>query len=123
MSKSVVRIGRRGKGAESAAGQGRGGREANLLELDTRVELIQALIPIGLEAVNEMLQRQVGQLAGGRYRRDGGVPGYGRWGSQRGSVYLADQKVAIAVPRVRDRRRGQEIPLSAYRALQDPRRA
>lgn len=123
MSKSVVRIGRRGKGVESAAVQGREGREANLLELDARVELIQALIPIGLEAVNEVLQQEVCQLAGERYRREGGVPGYVRWGSQRGSVYLADQKVAIATPRVRNTRRGQEVPLAAYQALQNPRRA
>ena len=123
MSKSVVRIGRRGKGVGWAGEQGREGQEAHLLELDTRVELIQALIPIGLEAVNEVLQREVCQLAGKRYSREGGVAGYARWGGQRGSVYLADQKVAIAVPRVRDTRRGQEIPLSAYQALQDPRRA
>ncbi len=123
MSKSVVRIGRRGKAVEAVCVTGQEGRQANLLELDTRVELIQALIPIGLEAVNEVLQQEVCQLAGKRYRREDGVPGYARWGAQRGSVYLADQKVAIAVPRVRDTRRGQEIPLSAYQALQDPRRA
>ena len=76
----------------------REGREVNLLELDTRVELIQALIPIGLEAVNEVLQQEVCQLAGERYSRVGGVPGYARWGGQRGSVYRADQKVAIVVP-------------------------
>lgn len=123
MSRSVVRIGRRGKGVDAAGGHGREGRAANALELNTRVELIQALIPIGLEAVNEVLQQEVCQLAGERYSRAGGVPGYARWGGQRGSVYLADQKVAIGVPRVRDRRRGQEIPLSAYQALQNPRRA
>lgn len=123
MSKSVVRIGRGGKGAEAAGERGRQRQQANLLELDTRVELIQALIPIGLEAVNELLQQEVCQLAGERYRRAGGVPGYGRWGSQRGSVYLGDQKVAIQALRVRDRRRGQEIPLSGYHALQNPRRA
>ena len=75
MNKSVVRIGRRGKGVESAAVQGREGREANLLELDPRVEMIQALIPIGLEAVNDVLQREVCRLAGARYSRAGGVPG------------------------------------------------
>ena len=123
MSRSVVRIGRRRKGVESAVEAGREGREANRLELDTRVELIQALIPIGLEAVNEVLQQEVCQLAGERYSREGGVPGYARWGGQRGSVYLADQKVSMTVPRVRDKHRGQEIPLSLYQALQDPRRA
>ncbi len=123
MSKSVARIGRRGKRVESAGMAPREGRHVDLQELDVRVELIQALLPIGLEAVNEALQQEVFQLAGERYSRKGGVPGYARWGGQRGSVYLADQKVAIAVPRVRDRRRGQEVPLSAYQALQDPRRA
>ena len=127
MSRSVVRIGRKGKGVESVAVGGPEGRVSGegtkLLALDTRVELIQALIPIGLDAVNELLQQEVCRLAGERYSREGGLPGHARWGRQRGSVYLADQKVAIAVPRVRDTRRGQEVPLSAYQALQDPRRA
>ena len=121
MSKSVVRIGRRGKSAESRAEDALKGRSPGLTELDTRVELIQALIPLGLEAVSEILQQEVGQLVGERYSREGGTPGHTRWGRQRGSVYLADQKVAISVPRVRDRHRGQEVRLSAYQALQDPR--
>ncbi len=121
MSKSVVRIGRRGKSAASRAEDALKGRLPGLTELDTRVELIQALIPLGLEAVSEILQQEVGQLVGERYSREGGTPGHTRWGRQRGSVYLADQKVAISVPRVRDRLRGQEVRLSAYQALQDPR--
>lgn len=123
MSKSVVRIGRGGKGVGVTNVQADAGRQAGVLELDTQVELIQALIPIGLEAVNEVLQQEVCQLAGERYSREGGFPGYARWGSQRGSVYLGDQKVAMTPPRVRDTHRGREIPLSSYQALQDPRRA
>ncbi len=96
MSKSVVRNGRRRKGLASTGVSNREDRHIHLPELDTRVELIQALIPIGLEAVNEVLKQEVSQLAGERYSRGGGVPGYARWGGQRGSVYLADQKVAIA---------------------------
>ena len=37
--------------------------------LETRLSLIQALIPIGLEAVSDVLQQEVGQLAGVRYAR------------------------------------------------------
>ena len=73
MSRSVVRIGRRGKGIELAVEAGREGREANLLELDTRVELIQALIPTGLEAVNEVLQQEVYRLVGEPERQCGGT--------------------------------------------------
>ncbi|HLE36546.1 MAG TPA: transposase [Candidatus Acidoferrales bacterium] len=91
--------------------------------LESRVELIQALIPLGLEAVGEVLQQEVAALTGQRYQRGGGQPGYARWGSQRGSVYLADHKVAIEVPRVRDRGRDQEVPLAAYQSLREPRRA
>jgi transposase-like protein len=85
--------------------------------------MIQALIPLGLKAVNELLQEEVVRLAGERYSREGGVVGLARWGQQAGSVYLADQKLTVSVPRVRDTRRGQEVPLSTYAGLQDARRA
>jgi hypothetical protein len=35
--------------------------------VNVRVELIQALIPLGIMAVHEEIQREVAQLAGGRY--------------------------------------------------------
>jgi len=38
-------------------------------------------------------------------------------------VYLADHKVGIEVPRVRDRGRDQEVPLATYQMLREPRRA
>ena len=117
--KSIVRIGSSGKRSSRACGDA----EAELNALDGRVELIQALIPLGLEAVQELLQQEVTALAGARYQRGGGVPGYGRWGRQPGSVYLADQKVAVSVPRVRDVRRDQEVPLTTYQSLRQPRRA
>jgi transposase-like protein len=85
--------------------------------------MIQALVPLGLKAVNDVLQEEVTLLAGARYSRQGGQPGYARWGGQQGSVYLADQKVSVRVPRVRDTLHEQEIPLSSYAGLQDPRRA
>jgi putative transposase len=117
--KSIVRVGWKGKRNRSAAVVA----AAELNALDARVELIQALIPLGLDAVQELLQQEVTALAGVRYQRTGGVPGYGRWGRQPGSVYLADQKVAMSVPRVRDVRRDQEVPLTTYRGLRQPRRA
>ena len=77
-------------------------REEELDALDTRIALIQALIPLGLDAVAEELQREVTRLAGDRYsRKDTQTPNR-RWGSQQGSVYLADQKVPLSVPRVRN---------------------
>ena len=55
-----------------------------LEDLDTKVALIQALIPLGLEAVLEALEEEVTQLAGARYQRVGRQPGHVRWTKQRG---------------------------------------
>ena len=78
-------------------------------EVDSIVEVIQALIPLGLAAVEEALGQELRRLAGERYQRTGRPPGHVRWGSQPGSVYLLDQKVPLQVPRVRDRRRHCEV--------------
>jgi len=117
--RSIIRVGRVGKGDQAH----RPTRGTKLETVDARVELIQALIPLGLEAVNDVLQHEVTALAGRRYARQDRQVGYARWGAQPGSVYLADQKVGIRVPRVRDRRAGQEVPLTSYQALRQPRRA
>lgn len=89
--------------------------------LDARLAAIQALIPLGLAAVEAELAAEVTRLAGPRYVRQDGRPHPVRWGHQAGSVYLADQKLAIAVPRVRNRQQGTEVPLASYAALQAPR--
>jgi transposase-like protein len=89
--------------------------------LDAQIALIQALIPLGLKAVEETLQAEVIELAGEPYSRQGGHAHYNRWGSQPGSVYLADQKIPVAVPRVRDKHHGCEVRLKSYEGLQQPR--
>ncbi|MDA1081752.1 MAG: ABC transporter permease, partial [Gemmatimonadetes bacterium] len=85
------------------------------------VAMIQALIPLGLQAVEDALQQEVTRLAGPRYAHGDGPSALVRWGGQRGSVFLADQKLAVHVPRVRDRAMGREVPLATYHALQTPR--
>jgi transposase-like protein len=94
-----------------------------LAELAAKVALIQALIPLGLQAVSEALEAEVGALAGPRAGRTGGQPGVVRWGQQPGSVSLADQKLPIPVPRVRDRASNQDVSLTTYHRLQQPRAA
>ncbi len=83
--------------------------------------LIQELIPLGLRAVGEALTQEVAALAGPRYARHDAQPHVVRWGRQRGSIYLADQKVPMTVPRVRDRVAGREVPLATYEQFQRPR--
>ena len=87
-------------------------------KIDTRAELIQMLIPLGLNAVGEELQKEVTRLAGEKYSRQGVTS---RWGEQPGSVYLGDEKFRIEVPRLRDTAKNRELPLRSYSSLQSPR--
>ena len=85
----------------------------------TRVALIQALIP-GLQSVNELLQQEVEQMVGPRYGRQKEERENYRWGQQRGSVYLGEQKLPVEVPRVRNLTTGKEVSLAPYKRLQQP---
>jgi transposase-like protein len=90
------------------------------MDIDVKTELIQALIPLGLWHLKEVLEQEVTALAGERYKRQG-MAGCDRWGKQWGSVYLRDQKVPIQVPRVRNQPEDKEIRLRSYERLQEPR--
>ena len=90
-------------------------------DLNGRIAMIQALIPLGLLAVEEALQQEVEGLVGPWYARGAGRPGHVRWSKERGSVYLLDQKVPVTYQRVRDQRGNTDVPLATYRALQQPR--
>ena len=85
------------------------------LELDTKVELILGLIPLGLMHVEEVLADEVRHLAGDKHARKGEAQVGRRYGANPGSVRLAGQRVAIRVPRVRGER--GEIALRAYQVL------
>ena len=112
-NKRVKRTVKIGKVAPETAGQ--------MEDLDARIEAIQLLIPLGLRAVTEELQQAVEELAGRRYARKESDQPLRRWGSQRGSVYLADQKLPVNVPRVRNVDSDTDVTLAAYQALQRPR--
>jgi len=99
------------------------GETPEVEHLDAKVALIQALIPVGLEAVQDLLEAEVRDLAGARHQRTGRQPGCVRWGQQRGSIYLADQKLPVTHTRVRDRVQNREVALQSYHALQTPRAA
>jgi putative transposase len=85
-------------------------------DLDTKVEMIRSLVPLGLMHVQELLDEEVTALAGERYARKEESSRGRRHGSNPGSVGLAGQRVAVQVPRVRSVH-GSEIPLRSYEAL------
>src|SRR5690242_17135308 len=82
----------------------------------SKLSLIQALIPLGLKAVEESLQEEIAVLVGERYERSQGD--LKRWGSNPGSVFIGGQKTAVRVPRVRNTKTNEEVPLESYHKLQ-----
>ena len=93
-----------------------GREEYGELEVDSKVEMIRALVPLGLMHVHEVLDDEVKALAGERYARKEDLEGGRRHGTNPGTVGLAGQRVPIRVPRVRSMG-GGEIPLRSYEAL------
>ncbi len=122
MGKKVRRIRREGQPSEEVAAT-LAAMPVDVESIDAKVALIQALIPLGLLHVEEGLLQELELLTGPRYQRAGGRPGLVRYGSQPGSVYVADQKLGIRVPRVRDRVHDREVSLTTYQRLQRPRGA
>jgi transposase-like protein len=89
------------------------------MERESRLSMIQALIPLGLKAVEAELQAEIMGIVGGRYERSGDIK---RWGSNPGSLFLGDQKVKVSVPRARNIASNEEIQLATYERLQSSQR-
>src|SRR6266851_10456406 len=114
-----TRVMQTGKGSKNKVREERmQALQENQSVLDSRIELIQQLIPLGLQAVEEELQAEVQRLVGTRYSREQAEQK--RWGSNTGSVFVGEHKVAVRVPRVRDVATQREVPLASYQALQSP---
>ena len=91
--------------------------EYQALEVNPKAELIQALIPIGLMLVSDMLEAEVESLAGKRYSREGGDPNLARHGTNPSSVKLAGQRHPFQVPRIRNTQTKDEVPLKTWQAM------
>ena len=113
--KNVHRIGRRRKSRVMKRMPIMTRQQFEGLDLNSRLSLIQALIPLGMMAVSEELQREVEELAGEPYGRKQDKTRVCRHGSNPGSVKLAGQRVGIEVPRVRNAT--GEVPLESYQRL------
>ena len=91
--------------------------DADEKPIDTQHLLISTLLPYAVKAFIDECEREVIALCGRRYER-----GHenSRWGAQKGSIVLANQKIAIEKPRVR-KKSGDEVQLQTYEDFQDPR--
>ena len=85
--------------------------------IETQHLLISTLLPPAVKAFLVECEKEVEKICGDRYKH--GKTNH-RWGSQNGSIVLANQHVALEVPRVRSKD-GKEIVLQNYQDFQDPR--
>lgn len=87
--------------------------------IDTQHLLISTLLPPAVKMFIEELEKEVDKLCGDRYRHT--ADPHHRWGSQKGSIVLDNQHLAIERPRVRNAATGTEAKLQTYEDFQDPK--
>lgn len=87
--------------------------------IDTQHLLISTLLPPAIKMFIQELEKEVDQLCGERYRHTQNENH--RWGSQKGSIVLGNQHVAIEKDRVRNATTGKEVKLKTYEQFQDPK--
>ena len=85
------------------------------MQLDSKAELIRALIPLGLMHVQELLDMEVTALAGERYARKDQDQKVYRHGNNPGSVRIDGQRHPVVVPRLRNKM--GEVDLPSWNAL------
>ncbi len=68
------------------------------LEVDSKVEMIRALVPLGLMHVHELLDAEVSELAGERYVRKSETVQGRRHGTNPGTVNSRVSEFRSAVP-------------------------
>jgi len=86
--------------------------------IDTQHLLISTLLPSAVKMFIQTLEQEVEQLCGPMYKHT--TTENSRWGSQTGSIILANQHIALERPRVRNTVTGKEVSLSAYEEFQRP---
>lgn len=85
--------------------------------INTQHLLISTLLPPAVKMFIAEIESEVEKICGDRYQH--GKVNH-RWGSQKGSIVLGNQNVALEVPRVRGKD-GSEVKLQTYQDFQDPR--
>lgn len=86
--------------------------------IETQHLLISMLLPENVKAFIRQCEQEVDRLCGPRYQHRKDRENH-RWGSGKGSIVMANQNIAVEVPRVRGK--SGEVPLETYQQFQDPR--
>ena len=89
-------------------------------ELDVKMQALQHHLDISRMLVNDVLEDEVRQYTGQRYKHDKPNNGqYSRWADNRGSIKLGHQRVPIDVPRIYDKENNCNKSLESYGKLRE----
>jgi putative transposase len=91
------------------------------LLFDVAGAIEQTASEAGLRMMKALIDEEVEQLAGDRYRHQPHRQAI-RWGKEEGHLIFAGRKVAMERPRVRSRDSQEELPLRRWNAFAHPRR-
>ena len=69
--KKAVKVGEKSKVKKARVVEVKRLEEYGAMGVDTRISLIQELIPLGLMYIEELLQEEVVRLSGDKYKRNG----------------------------------------------------
>lgn len=84
--------------------------------IESRHLLISMMLPSAVKIFLQELEKEVDELCGAFNKHKAENV---RWGSQKGSIVLGNQHIAMEKARVRDRA-GNEVELKTYKQFQDP---
>ena len=86
--------------------------------IDVKAELLQHHLSLAQILANELLEQEVIDKAGERYSHDKPHDGrYSRWGYNPGSIQIGDQRLKVAVPRIRDNEHQCCVQHERYQSL------
>lgn len=89
-------------------------------EINIKLEMLQHHFELCRMLINEILDDEVTNLAGERYKHDKPLSNrYSRWGFNPGSVRIGDEKLRIDVPRVYDNKEQENKSLTSYNQLKE----
>ena len=89
-------------------------------ELDVKLEALQHHLDISRMLINDVLEDEVMQYTGERYKHNKPNAGqYSRWGYNRGSVKIGQQRIPVDVPRIYDKENGCNKSLESYGQLRE----
>lgn len=86
--------------------------------IDSEQMVLSALLPPTVKEFFKRMEEEVAMLCGPKGKHT--EHPYSRWTTQKGSVHLGGQQVAIMRQRLRDTKANREVEVPIYRRFQDP---